>query len=146
MTKMSDLSPTDSVTGGDSFPFTPSNGGADKRASLTIIADWLQDNLDLPGLQVTQYSAPSATGFSVALTAPDTWLLLTPTGTLAAGTVTLPSAPNDRSTVTVSSTQAVTSLTVSASATLNGAPTTIAANGYFSMRYDGVLKGWYRVG
>ena len=47
----------------------------------------------------------------------------------------------------VSCTQAVTTLTVSGNgSTVNGAPTTLAANGFFRLRYDGVFKAFYRVG
>ena len=30
--------------------------------------------------------------------------------------------------------------------TVNGAPTTLAANSFFRLRFDGVFKAWYRVG
>jgi hypothetical protein len=41
----------------------------------------------------------------------------------------------------------VTTLTIAGNgSTLNGAPTTIAANGFFNLRFDGVFKAWYRVG
>jgi hypothetical protein len=88
------------------------------------------------------------------LIAPDTsgenvYLLLTPTGTLAAGTITLPALASavDGQQVLVSCTQIVTALTVAGNgATVNGAPTTLAANGFFRLRFDGVNNSWYRVG
>ena len=44
-------------------------------------------------------------------------------------------------------TQAVTTLTVSGNgATVNGAPAALTANGFFRLRFDGVLGGWYRLG
>jgi hypothetical protein len=47
----------------------------------------------------------------------------------------------------VNTTQAVTALTVAGNgATVNGAPTTLAANGFFRIRFDAVLDVWYRVG
>jgi hypothetical protein len=101
----------------------------------------------LPGALTTQYAAPSSTGFTVTVTAGNTWLLLTPTGTLAAGTIVLPSAPADKAEVSVNCTQIVTALTVSAGGTtVTGAPTTLAAaNEFFTMRFDAATSAWYRV-
>lgn len=123
--------------------------GNDAGATLGTLLAWLQSQLTATGGFITQYAAPSATGFSVTI-APaaaggNVRLLLTPAAGYAAGTLVMPS-PVDGQEVLVSSTQAVTTLTVTASATLNGAPTTLAANGFFRMRYDGVLSGWYRIG
>ena len=100
----------------------------------------------------TQYSAPSASPFTVAITDSDAsiWLILTPTGTLATGTITLPAVANavDRQEVLVNCTQIVTSLTVggNGATAVTGAPTTLAANAYFRMRYDAATLTWYRVG
>jgi hypothetical protein len=84
----------------------------------------------------------------VTVAAGDTWLLLTPTGTFAAGAIVLPSAPTDKQEVSVNCTQIVSSLTVSAGGTtVTGAPTTLAAaNAFFTMRFDAATNAWYRVG
>jgi hypothetical protein len=29
---------------------------------------------------------------------------------------------------------------------VNGAPTTLAANAFFRLRFDGVFNAWYRIG
>ena len=98
----------------------------------------------------TQYAAPNATGFNVQIDSMigDVHLILTPVAGYAAGTITLPLSPVDKQTVLVNSTQAITSLTVSpqADATVIGQPTTLAANGFFTLKFDAVLKRWYRVG
>ncbi|MFV1151999.1 hypothetical protein QMK98_29610, partial [Klebsiella pneumoniae] len=96
---------------------------------------------------VTQYSSPNATGFTVnAESVPNLWLLITPLAGFAAGAIVLPSLPVNQQQITVSCTQAVTALTVSGNGkTVNGAPTTLAANGTFTLRYDGVKQSWYRI-
>lgn len=98
----------------------------------------------------TQYAAPNATGFNVQIDSMigDVHLILTPVAGYAAGTITLPLSPVDKQTVLVNSTQAITSLTVSpqADATVIGQPTTLADNGFFTLKFDAVLKRWYRVG
>jgi hypothetical protein len=120
--------------------------GDTRKASLTLLTSYLQGVLSLPGVLSTQYAAPSASGFTVTVSAADTWLLLTPTGAFAAGAIVLPSGSADKSEVNVNSTQAITSLTVSAGGTtVTGAPTTLAQNGFFTMRYDAATSAWYRV-
>lgn len=100
---------------------------------------------------VSQYSAP-LTGTSVAVNnnSADTHLIITPAGTLAALTITLPAVANlrDKQTLIVNSTQVITALTIAANGAtaVLGAPTTLAANGYFTLKYDLTLTTWYRVG
>ena len=130
--------------------FSTSLGG-DAVATLTTLIAFIQTQLNATGGFVSQYSAPSSTGFSVTITPTVTgenvYLLLTPTGTLAAGTIVMPAAPVHAQEVLVACTQIVTTLTVSGNTyTINGAPTTFAANGFFRMRFDGVLNTWNRVG
>jgi len=61
--------------------------------------------------------------------------------------VVMPASPVDGQQVVVTSTQAVTTLTVSGNgASVNGAPSTLAANGYFRLRYDQINNSFYRIG
>jgi len=49
--------------------------------------------------------------------------------------------------VLVNCTQAVTTLTINGNgATVTGAPTTLAANAFFRLRFEAVAGVWYRVG
>ena len=139
------------VTGSDLVALFAASTSTDSAATLTVILTWLQGQLSSAGGYLTQYSAPNATGFSVTVapvvTGGSVWLLLTPVAGYAAGTVVMPASPVDKQEVMVSCTQAVTTLTVSGNgSTVNGAPTTLAANGFFRLRYDGVFKAFYRVG
>lgn len=147
MTSINKLSSLDTLTGGDLLAVWATNNGDTRKSSLTTLVTYLQGALSLPGALSTQYAAPSASGFTVTVAQNNTWLLLTPTGTFAAGAIVLPSAPTDKSEVSVNCTQIVTSLTVSAGGTtVTGAPTTLAAaNGFFTMRYDAATAAWYRV-
>jgi len=56
----------------------------------------------------------STTGFSYTFAAGTTVLVMNPAGTLATGTITMPAAPADGMTITFSSTQTITALTVNA--------------------------------
>ena len=145
MANINQLSSTSQLEGGDLIVVWATNNGDSRKASLTLLTDYLQTALVQPGSLTTQYAAPSATAFSVTISAGDTWLLLTPTGPFAAGTIVLPASPTDKAEVSINTTQAITALTVSAAATVTGAPTTLAQNAFFTMRYDAVTAAWYRV-
>ena len=121
-----------------------------RKASITQLFDLLQENLVAQDDKLTQYAAPSSTGFTVNVqNEGSTWLLLTPTGAFAAGTIVLPAVATvqDRQELLVNCTQAVTTLTVSGNgATVTGAPSTLAANAFFRLRFDLPSQVWYRVG
>lgn len=125
-------------------PFFDPTNGMDRKAPLSEL---LAFGNQVAGV-MTQYAAPNATGFTVliapAAVGQSVYLLLTPTAGFAAGTITLPTG-RDMQEVSVACTQAVTTLTVNGG-TVNGAPATLAANGFFRLRFDGVLNTWNRVG
>lgn len=128
--------------------------GGDSAPTLGTLLAWLQGQLTGSGSTITQYFAPNATGWSVqvapAVNGQNVFLLLTPTAGFAAGTITLPVQTTcvDGQSVIVSCTQSVTALTVAGNGAtaVNGAPTTLAAGGFFRLRYDGPSKSWYRNG
>jgi len=140
------------LTLASSLPFYDPNNGSDRRSSVADLAALLaQQEVQDDGF-VTQYQSPSATGFTVTV-APfvaggNVWVILSPLAVYAAGTIVLPSNPTNSQRVLLHTTQAVTSVTVSGNgaALVSGAPTSLAAGGFFQMRYDGVSRGWYRVG
>ena len=152
MPTINQLSAVDSVTGGDQVPIYSSGNGDARKASMTTLAEFFTDQVTPPPDTMTQYAAPNASGFSItvapAVAGDSVWLLLTPTGAFAAGTVVLPalaSAVHGQE-VLVTSTTAITALTVSGNgATVNGGPTTMAANAFFRLRFDGVFNAWYRI-
>lgn len=104
------------------------------------------------GVVPTGLSVPTApivvptTGFSITIANTTRAQILDPAGTLATGTVTMCPAPRDGQIVEISSTQIITGFTVSANAgqSIKNAPTTIAAGGCVSFRYDGDTTTWYR--
>jgi hypothetical protein len=144
------LSQIDQVQSSDQIPLYSANNGDARKASVNQLTEYLQENLVVSDNKTTQYAAPSSTGFTVNVQAEgSTWLLLTPTGAFAAGTILLPavSTVQDRQELLVNCTQAVTTLTVSGNgATVTGAPTTLAVNAFFRLRFDQASSVWYRVG
>lgn len=154
MTTINQLSAADAVTAADQFVIYSAANGDARKAAASLLLAYLQSELTSSGTFETQYYAPGATGFSVTI-APTTsggnvYLLMQPGGAYAAGTIVLPPLANciDGQEVLVSCRQAVTALTVSGNGAVavNGAPTTLAANAYFRMRFDFINQSWYRVG
>lgn len=153
MALINQYSTIDALSGGDTLSIYDQSNGDTRKVSITQLSDYIAGNVNanMSGY-VTQYSAPSATGFSVSITDSqnDVHLILTPTSGLADGTITLPLASNtlDGQRVLVNCTQAVTTLTIGANGAtaVTGAPTTLAANDYFTLKYDAATLTWYRVG
>ena len=93
---------------------------------------------------LTVFAAPT-TGGTVVMAATTGREVLTPAGTLAALTVTLPPNPGNGQIAGVSSSQIITSLTVNTSdgSSVNGAPSSMAANSAFNMAYQSSNTTWY---
>lgn len=88
-----------------------------------------------------------SSGFSITLADRKGVLILDPAGTLATGTITMPLKPNNGQIVRVSSSQIVTSLTVSpnTSQSIKNAPTTIVAGGSFAYIFVTSGTTWYKI-
>lgn len=151
MPTINQLTAVDQVVASDQLPIFSSENGDARKASMTVIAAYIQSLITATDDKITQYAQPSATGFTVTVNDANSsvWLVLTPLAGYAAGTIVLPSLANcaDRQEILANTTQLVTTLTVNANgATVVGAPTTLAANSFFRLRFDAVQKTWYRVG
>ena len=138
------------VSAGDQLPvYTPNSGDA-RRLPISELLRYFQQTFAAPTF-ATQFATPG-TGFNIAVqqVASNTWLLLQPAAGLATGTITLPlnNVTADGQELLVTSTQQITAL----SAGLNGAanaygfPSSIAANGFFKLRFYQPQNSWYRVG
>lgn len=152
MSTINQLSTASTIVGGDLLPlYTTSNGDA-RKSSITLLQSYMQDNLTFSQSTFTsQYSTP-LTGASVTITpaTSNTHLIITPVGTIAALTLVMPIVPGavDKQEVLVNCTQIVTTLTITANgaSAVVGAPTTLAANDFFRLKYDELMTTWYRVG
>ena len=85
------------------------------------------------------------TAFSYTFAAGTTVLVINPAGTLATGTITMPAAPADGMTISFSSTQTITALTVNANTgqSIVGAPTVLPANQAGGYVYRLSNTTWY---
>ncbi len=132
------------------IPFYDPTQGQDYGASFAQFMALLGS----AGSVTTQYAAPNASGFVVlvnpAASGGNVWLLITPNAGYAALTIDLP-AGVDQQELVVNCTQAVTTLTVTGATVgasaqpVNGAPTSLSANGHFRLKFDGVLGAWFAI-
>lgn len=122
--------------------------------SFSSILALVQENITTPEIE-TQYYSPQATDFSITIGADidagsDIHLILTPGADYAAGTFILPISSSlvDKQTIIVNSIKAVTAVSFDNNGASNimGHPTTLAANGYFTLKYDMTMQTWYRIG
>lgn len=130
--------------------FAVNQNGLDYNCTGATVADFIQENVTFGDNKIIQYAAP-LTGSTVAVTGTTSsvWLVLTPASTLAALTIQMPLASTcvENQELLVSTTQAVSSLTINVNGGAGvGLPTSLSAGGFFRIRFEPVLKTWYRVG
>jgi glucokinase len=143
------LSLIDTVTASTNFAVNVN--GQDYRALAGTVATYINSVGSAGDGKIIQYAGPTSTGFSVTITnsSASVWLVLTPNATMATGTIVLPDVANcvESQEILVSSSQTVTALTINLNGALGvGTPTTISSGGFFTLRFEPILKTWYRVG
>lgn len=161
MAKINELSAVDTVVAGDLIPVFDTNNGDARKASMTVIQTFMQANLDFDATAVfttVRVTADVTFGYSVGasvITANNTWIILIAVGTHPTITITLPGSSSsspvpaaDKQEVLVYSSEIITTVTVTtfSPTVLAGAPTTLAADGFFKMRYDLITDTWYIIG
>lgn len=152
MSNINQLSGISEISAGDLLVLWDQSSGDSRKAAISLLQSYLQSNLSFAtdNSYTTVYAAPVATAFTVTLKAANNenlHLILTPTGTFAAGTIALPASPADKQEVLINCTQEVTSLTLDAGIfAIAGAPSGLAANAFFRLKYDQLYSTWFRVG
>ena len=150
MPTINQLAGLSQVSGGDQLPiYVPNNGDA-RKVSVSQLLAYFQQTFAAPTVSTNLYTP--GTGFNVTVPTPvseQQWMLIQPAGTLATGTITLPlnTGTPDGTQVLVTSTQIITTFTLAlngAEASF-GAPVTLAANAFFTMRFYQATNSWYRV-
>jgi hypothetical protein len=150
MPTINQLAGLSQVSGGDQLPiYVPNNGDA-RKVSVNQLLQYFQTTFASPTVATNLFTP--GTGFNVAVPTPvseQQWMVIQSAGTLADGTVTLPlnTGVPDGTQVLVTTTQIITSFTLAlnGAAAAFGAPTTLAANAFFTMRFYQATNSWYRV-
>jgi hypothetical protein len=151
MPTINQLAGISQVSGGDLLPVYVSNNGDARKVSITQLLQYFQQTFASPTVATNLYTP--GTGFNITVPTPTSeqqWMVIQPAGTLAAGTITLPlnTGVPDGTEVLITTTQIITSFTLAVNGAANayGAPTTLAANAFFTMRFYQATNSWYRVG
>jgi hypothetical protein len=124
-----------------------SNTGDTAPVAFTkLIQSFADINTMVSQLYPVRSKQTPTTAFSIAVSPGITQLRLTPAGTLATGTITFPPTPGDQQPFTAMTSQTVTALAVNTSdgTTINGAPTTLAANSSIKWIFEADLNTWFR--
>lgn len=101
----------------------------------------------LPNPQCNIQTSVPVTGNTITVTlGVEAWIAI-PAGTLANLTFSLPATPPDGTVIRCASTQIITSLAVSSAGadSLSGQPSSLTANGFFTMIYNRANTTWYRI-
>lgn len=130
--------------------FAVNQNGLDYNCTAAVVADFIEQNVTVNDGKVIQYSSPiSASTVAISGTNNSVWLVLTPISTVASLTIQLPEVSGcvANQEILVNTTQTITALTVNLNGAVGGGvPTTLAANGFFTLRFEPVIQKWYRVG
>lgn len=151
MSTIGRLTRTDIVSAGDVVPVYVQNQGDARGASMSVIAAFVQSTLSIQGSDFqTQYAVAVPSGFSIQVNdnSGNTHLIITPAVPLAAGTILLPHTINliEGQMIIVTTTQTVAALTINAdTSSVIGAPSSIAANQSFILKYDSTSSTWYSI-
>ena len=150
MPTINQLAGLSQISGGDQLPiYVPNNGDA-RKVSITQLLQYFQQTFAAPTVATNLYTP--GTGFNITVPTPtdaQQWMVIQPAGTLATGTITLPlnTGTPDGTQVLVTTTQQITTFTLALNGAANayGAPSTLAAQDFFTMRFYQATNSWYRV-
>lgn len=130
--------------------YRPATNVVGVATATTLCSEWDANGnyITLKGRGDQSYSrqVPS-TGFTITIANNTRTLLLIPAGTLATGTITMPATPFDGQEVRFSTSQTITSLTVSpnTSQSILNAPTTATPGQGFAWLYNLANTQWIRL-
>jgi len=135
--KISEMTAGTALTGTELFESTQSG------STVSLLASQVKTYVDK---QSYTYNVPIA-GFALTIGAGVQQLVLDPAGVLATGTITMPAAPADGFVVTISSTKAVTALTLNPNTgqTIHTATTALAAATAVRYIYISSSTKWFKL-
>ncbi len=149
MPTINQLPTINALSGGDQLPVYATSNGDARKASITTLVEYFQTTFADPNYTVV-INAPTNSGFNIALAAASQsiWLIMNPTGTFAAGSVTLPPVADcyDGQEIIIISTQTISALTINGNGgTLVGVPASLGAGSSFTIRFNELQQTWYTI-
>ena len=150
MPTINQLASLNQLSGSDQIPVYSASNGDARRASVSTLLSYIEQAWMSPAFQRVTTS-PALAGFTFALpaTANSLFVLLTPTGPMATGTIVLPAAASaaDGQEIVLYSSQEVTvlSFALNGATALNGAPSGIPTDGSITLRFDVLSLAWWTI-
>lgn len=153
VTTIHELCSISSVASNDELPIYSQENGSTRKASVQVLAVTVGELIKSPQITTVYTVILSGNNFTAsplpAVSGGSVWLQITLSVTAPSGTINLPGSADraDGQELLVTCNQAVTTLTIAGfGASVLGAPASLAANGFFKLRYDLISNCWYRVG
>lgn len=150
MPEINRLPAVDKIQGGDLFAvYVQANGDA-RKAAANVLLDFVKQNLGQVNF-VTQSVVVSSSGFNVQVTSngSNIWLIMNLISDFAVGTITLPPLAEalDGQEIMVFTNRQITSFSIdgNGAVAVNGAPTSLAADSAFTLRFSLTSNSWYKV-
>lgn len=146
------LNETDALGVGDQFVLYKGNCTDFRSVPQDVILEWILGNIPVvkPIAAIIQPFNPNTDfTFDVQNNAVGTYLVMNPSVSITNGTINLPllAELTDGQELLVTSSQQIENLTIAGNgAALIGEPNTIAASGFFKLKFDVLSQTWYRVG
>jgi hypothetical protein len=148
MPTINQLASLNQLSGSDQIPVYSASNGDARKASISTLLTYIEQAWMSPAFERVTAS-PTLSGFTLTLPtgANSLFVLLTPTGTMATGTIVLPPAASaaDGQEIVLFTSQEVTALTftLNGATAVGGAPTGIQAGASLTLRYDVLSVAWY---
>lgn len=148
MPTINQLAQLNQLSGSDQIPVYSASNGDARKASISTLLTYIEQAWMSPAFERVTAS-PTLSGFTLTLpsTANSLFVLLTPSGTMATGTIVLPPASGaaDGQEIVLYTSQEVTALsfTLNGATAINGAPSGIQGGASLTLRYDSLSVAWY---
>ncbi len=146
------LNITDKINDCDSVVIWSANNQDFRGVPIDLLIEKIQEGIkkvDYPPINIQHFNPNADFTLNVENHEVGTYLILNPTSGLSTGSIKLPErySVQDAQEVAVACSQQITSFSIDGNGALVvGAPNTMAASGFFKLKYDKLSNTWYRVG
>jgi hypothetical protein len=137
------------ITGAESIPTFAGGRATPLYVTITALMAYFRATFTSPAFVPTITTPGDGFTLNLPLNSNNQWVLLRPTGALATGAIVLPSSTYliDGQEILVTTTLQITSFTVNGNGAtaVYGAPSVLAAEDKFTLRYNALTTSWYCV-
>lgn len=146
------LNVTDKIGDSDSVVIWSANNQDYRGAPVELLIEKIKESIkkvDYPPINIQHFNPNADFTLDIENHEVGTYLILNPSVSITTGSIKLPERYDvtDGQLVLVASSKVVTGFSIDGNnALVIGAPTTLAAGGFFKLKYDKLSNTWYRVG